>query len=116
MMINPILIIVGAALILSAVSVSLINKPKKPIVTGTVLLILICFVVFTFLIDSAFRSVGTGEVNEVVYFLTMNETLTYEALAASFNTFMWMDIGLIVASLVTLFVEIMMILRKGSGK
>ncbi len=113
-MINPIIIIVSVALLLSVVSVCIINKPQKPLITGVMILILIAFVVFTFLIDNAISGLSTGEANGLVSFLTMSDTLTYEGLSASFNTFMWLDIGLIGASLVSLFFEILIILRKGA--
>ena len=115
-MINPIIIIISAALILSMLSVAVINKPKKPVVTGSVIVVLICFVTFTFMIDRAITTLSTGEPNGFVSFLTMNDQLTYESLAGSFNTFMGFDIALIAASLLTLFVEILIILRKGAKK
>lgn len=115
-MINPIVVIISAALILSMISVSLINKPQKPLVTGTVIVVLIGFVVFTFMIDRALSTISSGDMNGFVCFLTMNQQPTYESLAESFNTFMYFDIVLIAASLITLFIEIMLILRKGAVK
>lgn len=115
-MINPVIIILSAALILSVMSVCIINKPKKPIVTGSVLVVLICFVVFTFLIDNAIPTLETGEFPPFICFITMNDKLTYDGLSSSFNTFMYIDIVLIAASLLTLFTEMMLILRKGPTK
>ncbi len=115
-MINPIVIIVSAAVILSILSVAIINKPKKPVVTGGVIVVLIGFVVFTFLIDRSISVVSTGDMNGFVCFLTMNDQPTYDSLAESFNTFMGFDIALIAASLITLFIEIMLILKKGAVK
>ncbi len=115
-MINPIIIIVSAALILSTLSVCIINKPKKPIVTGTVILVLIFFIAFTFIIDNAISTLDTGDANSFVYFLTLSEKLTYDGLADSFNTFMYIDMVLIIAALITLFSEMMLILRKGTKK
>ena len=115
-MINPIVIIISAALFLSMTAIAIINKPKKPIVTGTVIVILIGFVVFTFMIDNAITTLDKGAPNSFVYFLTMSEKLTYDGLAASFNIFMGFDIALIAGSLITLFAEMMLILRKGDKK
>lgn len=115
-MINPIIIIVSAALLLAMLTVCIINRPKKPFITGTAILILICFVVFTFLIDNAISSIGTGEVDGFVRFLIMNDEPGYEELAASFRTLMLADMILIGASLLSLFVEIMLILRKSEKK
>lgn len=115
-MINPIVIIVSAALLLAMLTICIINRPKKPIITGTVIVILICYVVFTFMIDGAISNLNTGEVEGFVQFLTMTEEASYEQLASSFRTYMLVDIGLIAASLLSLFVEIMLILRKDSKK
>ena len=115
-MINPIIIIAGAAVLLSVFAACIINKPKKPVLTGTVIVILICFVVFTFMIDNAITALNTNETDAFVCFLTMSDKPTYDSLAASFNTFMCFDIGLIAASLVTLFFEIVTILRKHPEK
>ncbi len=109
---NPVIIIVSAALFLSVAAISIINKPKKPVTTGAVIIILICFVVFTFMIDRSINMLPSGESNSFVCFLTMSDTLTYDGLAESFRIFMYTDIGLIAASLVSLFVEIMLILKK----
>lgn len=115
-MINPIIIITAAALLLAVIAVCIINKPKKPVITGTVILILICFVVFTFVIDNSISALGTKPPNSFVCFLTMNEAPDYEELATSFRTFMTIDMGLIVFSLASLFFEILLILRKDSKK
>ncbi len=115
-MINPIVIIVSAALVLSVIVVSIINKPKKPLVTGTIITVLVCFVVFTYMIDSAIVSLGTGDNDNFIKFLTMSDVLSYDGLSESFVTFMVIDIGLIAASLLSLFMEIMLILRKGGDK
>ena len=113
-MINPIVIIVSAALFLSMTAIALINKPKKPVVTGTVILILIVFVFFTFHIDNAITTLEKNDANGFIYFLTMSDHLTYESLSGSFNTFMCMDIALIAGALLSLFIEILLILRKGA--
>ncbi len=115
-MINPVTIIAGAALFLSVFAACVINRPKKPVLTGTVIVILVCFVVFTFMIDNAITALNTNENDAFVGFLTMSDKLTYDGLSASFNTFMCFDIALIAASLITLFVEMVIILRKGPNE
>ena len=109
-MINPIIIIVSVALLLAMLTVCIINRPKKPFITGTI------FVVFTFLIDNAISSTGAGETDGFVSFLTMSDHPSYDDLASSFHTYMLIDIGLIAASLVSLFIEILLILRKSEKK
>ncbi len=115
-MINPIIIIISGALFLSVLAIALINKPKKPVVTGTIIVILIAFVIFTLLIDHALGSLDQGEINGFIYFLTMSDQLTYEGLAASFRAFMGCDIALLAGALLSLFAEMMLILRKGTQK
>ncbi len=115
-MINPIVIIVSAALFLSMTAIAAINKPKKPVVTGTVIVILIAFVVFTLLIDNAISTLDKSTPSGFIYFLTMSDHLTYETLSHSFTTFMCIDIVLIVGALLSLFIEIMLILRKGTAR
>lgn len=116
-MMNPIVIIITISLILSVLVICVINKPKKPIITGTVIFILICYVAITFLIDSAITGMGNNDsFNGLVHFLVMNESPSYDDLADSFQAFMKMDISLIVTALISLFMEIMVILRKDSKK
>ena len=115
-MINPIIIIISAAVFLSMVSVAIINKPKKPIVTGTIIVILICYVVFTFMIDNTLSSLAKGDPNPFVCFLTINDEPSYTSLAESFRVFMCCDIILIAGALLSLFIEMMLILRKGAEK
>ena len=114
-MINPIVIIVSAALFLSVMAIALINKPKKPVVTGTIIVILIGYVIFTLMIDNTLSALDKGDPNGFVCFLTMSEHLTYEGLSQSFNTFMYLDIALIIGALLSLFVEILLILRKDAA-
>lgn len=115
-MINPIVIIIGAAILLAMLTVCIINKPKKPIVTGTIIFILVCFIMFTFLIDNAILSIKTSSPDSFICFLTMNNAPVYNDLAVSFDTFVKFDIALIAASLISLFIEMLFILRKGQDK
>ncbi len=114
-MMNPIVIIVTISLILSVLVVSIINKPKKPIVTGTMIVILICYAALTFLVDMAITG-GSESYNDLIHFLIMQDTPDYEALSDLFRSFMTADIILIVTALLSLFAEVMLILRKDSRK
>ena len=49
-------------------------------------------------------------------FLTINDEPTYTSLAESFRVFMCCDIILIAGALLSLFIEMMLILRKGAEK
>ncbi len=114
-MINPIVIIITISLILSVLVICVINRPKKPIITGTLLFILIGYVVITFLVDAAIT--GNGEVySGFIGFLAMSNSPTYGELADTFKALMTADITLMIVALLSLFTEIMLILRKGSDK
>ena len=116
-MINPIVIIITAALLISILVVSIINKPKKPIVTGVLILILTVYVASTFLLDNSLAVFGSeNNINEFVKFIIMNDNPTYEDIESSFVTFKIFDISLIAMSFVSLFIEIMLILRKDSKR
>ena len=94
---NPILIVFSAAVVLSALSIALINKPRIPVVAGSFLLVLIFFVVTTF-----FR------------FVVMKDRPTYEDLETAFSIFSYVDIGLFLASLFAMFTETLTILHQNS--
>ena len=116
-MINPIVIIITVSVLLSVLIVCVINRPKKPFMTGTMILVLIFYCIVTFVLDNAITGMGIDEnFDGFVNFLVMNASPSYEELADSFKTFMYIDITLIIAALVSLFGEIMLILRKDYRK
>lgn len=116
-MINPIVIIVTVALFMSVLAVSIINKPKKPIVTAVMIIILMAYVSATFLLDSWIANLNTeSSFDGLVHFIVMNDNPNYDDIESSFRTFMIFDILLIAASLLSLFTEIMIILRKDSKR
>ena len=116
-MINPIVIIITVSVILSMVVVCVINKPRKPLMTATMILLLIFYLAVTFIIDSAITGMGGNErLDRVVGFLVMNDTPSYDELAESFKTFMTLDITLVITALVSMFGEIMLIFRKESKR
>lgn len=116
-MINPIIIIAAAALVLSALAIAILNKPAVPVVTSTLIIILIFFVVATYLIDSAVSnsSVSDSLIN-FISFSVLKDNPTNEDLEFAFNTFKYTDIGLFAASLISMFTEALLILRQNSGK
>lgn len=112
-MINPIVIIVSTALILSVIVVYIFNKPKKPILTGTFILLLICFVIITWIIDNTISSFNsTQQFMDIVKFITMLNNPTYTQLENAFDLFMVIDIIFFVLSLISLLFEAMNILKK----
>lgn len=116
-MINPIVIIVAAAILMSVLVVYVLNKPKIPVITGTLIFILICFVVMTYMIDNAISYAGnSGRFDAFVSFITMSDTMLYTQLEASFRTFMIFDIVLFVASMLSLVLEAAHILKNYNQK
>lgn len=116
-MINPIVIIVTAALLLSVLAICIINKPKKPIITGTLIFILACFVVTTWIIDNTISNFSsTGSFISFVSFVTMLDNPTYSQLEEAFDIFMTMDIVFFVLSLLSLVLEAVNILKNDKRK
>ncbi len=114
-MINPIFIIISAAVILSAAAITFINKPRVPIVAGSILVVLIIFVFTTFSIDNAIADVmNSHELSSFVCFAVLKDKPTYEELETTFTVFSCIDVGLFIASLVTMFIETLSILHKNS--
>ncbi len=116
-MINPIIIIAAAALVFSAFTVAILNKPAVPLVTSAFIIVLIFFVITTYLIDSTISNNSVSDtLNGFVSFAVFKDTPNNEDLEFAFNTFKYTDIGLFVVSLVSMFVEALLILRQNSGK
>ncbi len=114
-MINPILIVITVAVFLSAAVITIINRPKVPVIAGALLLILIFFLFTTFSIDHSLTEMAdAGVMNQLVCFAVMNDRPSYELLESSFTLFSIIDVGLFVASLVAMFIETLMILHKNS--
>ena len=81
-MINPIVVIILSAYILSFLVLRIVVKPKKPIFTGALLVMLILFVIVTSMIDTSiygselmsdFESVENQEIWGRYTFLGFNE-------------------------------------------
>ncbi len=111
-MINPIVIIIASAILLSVLVVRILNRPKKPIITGALILILIFFIIATWLIDNAISSFNsTRQFMDFVSFIVMIDNPTYTQLENSFTTFMITDIVLFAVLLISFFFEILYILK-----
>lgn len=111
-MINPIVIIILAAYILSFLVLRVVVKPKKPIFTGALLLILILFVVLTSMIDTAIY--GSELMSDFekyfVSFVTSTEIYDTLKLESSFRIFAWIDVALFSVTIVSMYVELRAIL------
>lgn len=116
-MINPILYIVAGAVFLSALVICIINKPRKPVMTGALIALLMCFIVITFLVDNAISNLDTsGSYNHLVDFFAGSEDLSVRQLESTFYVLFYTDIALIGLSLVSLTTEIVIILRRENKK
>ncbi len=116
-MINPIIIIVSLALVLSALVIAFLNKPPFPIVASVFICLLIFFVITTYLIDSAIANVSVSDsLNGFVCFAITHSSPTYDDLAAAFEVYKYTDLGLFAICLITMFTEVLMILHKNSEK
>lgn len=111
-MINPIVIIILAAYILSFLVLRIVVKPKKPIFTGALLLMLILFVIVTSMIDTSIY--GSELMNDfeksIVSFVTSTRIHDTVKLETSFRIFVWIDIGLFAVTIISMYVELRAIL------
>ena len=113
---NPEIIIGAAALILSAFVIAVLNKLRVPIVASAFIIVLIFFVISTYLIDSALSSTTiSDQLGGFVSFLVMKNSPSVEELEFSFKVFMFTDIGIFASCVVSMLIEAMVILRKNSG-
>ncbi len=104
--------IVLAAIVLSVAALYIFLRPKKPILTGISLLVLILFVVFTVMIDNAIS--GADMMNDIektiVSFVTAVDIEDTRSLESSFNIFAYFDIGIFAFTFVIMFIEFRTIL------
>lgn len=111
MVISPILIIIVSAILVATMVFYIINKPKKPIFTGVFLVMLLISVFCTFSINvelstaSNSLSIENNIIKWVTTFITMEAEPSLQLLQTSFSLFCKIDIGLIVATLVTSVIE-----------
>ena len=111
-MINPIVIIILSAYILSFLVLRIVVKPKKPIFTGALLVMLILFVIVTSMIDTSIY--GSGLMSDfeksMVSFVTSTRIQDTVKLESSFRIFAWIDIGLFAVTIISMYVELRAIL------
>lgn len=114
-MINPILIIGGAAVLLSAAVIAILNKPKLPLIASAFIIVLMFFLVTTFMLDNSIADFSKSEsLTSFICFCVMNDTPSYDDLTSSFRAMMYIDMSLFAGSVISMFIEAMFILRKNS--
>lgn len=111
MPVNLVFLFASGAVLALALVFCLVNKPKKPLFTGTTLIILIIFLLSTELINMGLStptiiSLPQGFVNAMVGFLTAQNTPNTVTLEQAFNIYMYIDIGLIALCIISLVVEV----------
>lgn len=111
-MINPIVIIILSAYILSFLVLRIVVKPKKPIFTGALLLMLILFVIVTSMIDTSIYSseLMNDFEKSIVSFVTSSRIQDTVKLENSFGIFAWIDMGLFAVTIISMYIELRAIL------
>lgn len=111
-MINPIVIIILSAYILSFLVLRIVVKPKKPIFTGALLVMLILFVIVTSMIDTSIygSELMSDFEKSMVSFVTSTRIQDTVKLESSFRIFAWIDIGLFAVTIISMYIELRAIL------
>lgn len=111
-MINPIVVIILSAYILSFLVLRIVVKPKKPIFTGALLIMLILFVIVTSMIDTSIygSELMSDFEKSMVSFVTSTRIQDTVKLESSFRIFAWIDIGLFAVTIISMYVELRAIL------
>ena len=111
-MINPIVVIILSAYILSFLVLRIVVKPKKPIFTGALLAMLILFVIVTSMIDTSIygSELMSDFEKSMISFVTSTRIQDTVKLESSFRIFAWIDIGLFAVTIISMYVELRAIL------
>lgn len=111
-MINPIVVIILSAYILSFLVLRIVVKPKKPIFTGALLVMLILFVIVTSMIDTSIygSELMSDFEKSMVSFVTSTRIQDTVKIESSFRIFAWIDIGLFAVTIISMYVELRAIL------
>lgn len=111
-MINPIVVIILSAYILSFLVLRIVVKPKKPIFTGALLVMLILFVIVTSMIDTSIygSELMSDFEKSMVSFVTSTRIQDTVKLESSFRIFAWIYIGLFAVTIISMYVELRAIL------
>ena len=104
MVINPILIIITLAISIYTIIFCMLNKPKKPVLSGVFLALLVVYLICTYMINLMFTAVSDQSyqvdfINRIVCFVTATDTLTELSLESSFEIFKIIDICLMCLSM-----------------
>ncbi len=111
MSVNLIFLIAAAAILVLAFVFCAVNKPRKPLFTGTTLIILLVFLLATEIINMGLSTptviaLPQGFVSAVSGFLTAQTMPTAAQLEQAFAVYMYIDIALVVICVISLIIEV----------
>lgn len=118
MVISPVILIVCAAILLSACIFCLVNRPRKPIFTGVLIVLLLSFAFMTLAVNMQLSSPGASNfasptfIAAVVSFITLSPMPTQQQLNDAFSLLAKIDIGLILAIIISMFFEVKSLLKQ----
>lgn len=94
MLINPILVAIAAVVLGFGLAYCLINRPKIPVLTLLLLVILICFLFFTLLLNSVLEpaSASNQQFARLITFLVGKSHPTQEQCTQAFHCYQIADI------------------------
>ncbi len=110
MNINPVVIIVAIALYAFVLVYYIINRPKKPIFTGTSIFMLLIFLGFTYIINLGITGNSEDAQNEFVRFmlsiLVVNTSESATISERAFESYATIDIVLMVVCFISMILEV----------
>ncbi|HHZ06779.1 MAG TPA: hypothetical protein GX401_08370 [Clostridiales bacterium] len=119
MVISPVVIIICAAIIIFTIIFYIINRPRKPIFTGVLLFLLLGFALMTLAVNGQLSVMGSTAIatknatNILVSFITLSDNPSQQILTQSFDLFCKIDIGLIIAVVISMTIEVRNLLHSG---
>lgn len=122
MNISPILIIISAAVLLFAIIYCVINRPRKPVFTGVLIFMLLAYVLMTFSVNIKLSSSGTntlagnGFISGIVSFIAMTSNPTVQQLTNLFSSLCKVDVCLIIATIISMIIEIKNLFSQNKSK
>lgn len=121
MLVNPIFLIVSAALILLCLLFCLINRPHKPIMTLSLMVLLIVYLLCTAILNNVLTPsteylISSERWNRVASYLMAVKHPTQEQYEGAFRIFQKIDIGLFIAAAGSMVIEVWNIVIKPNAE
>lgn len=110
MLINPVVVIIAAAILIFTLIYCFINNPKKPLFTGVSIAVFILLLVCTYIINAAMSTSALEPtypvISAVAGFLSFQQSLQTQALEGSFFAYACADIVMIIICIISMVFEI----------